>query len=240
MSALVPLLVPTSAVALTQLWDLLERLKEAIEFGDAGASEFFDDQARQGVVDPENPYLYPDLVRYRALHVLRPQMIALGASVEELPNIGLEVTAERGVRRYRIRVRKAEQGEIPSPGQSEALIDFYNQPQQLVLLPPADVHLVLFWEFEEPAHELRLWLAAPLTGGWSRSTLTVHWCELIPASTLPATAPSPEAEELEEDLPAEVVDDDDEHRDLPMVGDDGQARPEKESDADERKRTQGE
>lgn len=126
-------------LTVARLSPLAPLLYKALEVGAIDAHGYFDERRQR-----PDQYLFPCLVRYHAKLVLD----GAGHKAEEfefdrrnIANNGLELSFGP----YRIRILKARQGLLPSPGASKAKRHFYHQ---LVLLDQTieSMNLVILWD----------------------------------------------------------------------------------------------
>ncbi|MDQ4098454.1 MAG: hypothetical protein M3144_11370, partial [Actinomycetota bacterium] len=111
---------PTTAqFALSDLDGLLPLLWEALEAGAADANAYFEEHG-----EPINRTLYPGIVRYRVLQGLNSAGVeAVEFALANIANNGIEVRYGQ----YRLRILKAEDGEVPRAGISARKRAFYCQ-----------------------------------------------------------------------------------------------------------------
>jgi len=120
-----------------------------------------------------DPYVFSQLVRFYASEVLDSRQYAgVGYFLERLPNCGILLNfAGR-----QIRVWKADEGQLPAPGNSRAKQDFYQQA-----LFPDDVprKLAVLWESYRSG-QVVLILACPKGDGEPWESGQSHWEITIP------------------------------------------------------------
>ena len=167
---------------------------EALEAGTADAHDYF-----EGHGEDVNRTLYPSIVRYRAIQVLESAGVeAVEFERENIANNGIEI--QHG--RYRLRVLKAEDGDVPRAGSSSRKRNFYHQG---TLFPATDgasvTNLVVLWDYDGQGIT-ELVLACPMAAESKKAGVRVAWTTPIPH---PADAAAGSAvvddEEGDEDLP---------------------------------------
>lgn len=188
-------MIPPSPVhvALADLDGLLTLLWEALEAGAADAHLYF-----EGHGEAVNRTLYPGIVRYRALQVLN--CAGVEAAEFELGNIannGIEITYGS----YKLRVLKAEDGDVPRAGTSARKRNFYCQGTLFGVQweSAATTNLVLVWDYSGPAIT-ELTLACPLAAESKPSGVQLAWSTPVPHPAQRETAADDEGESAE-DLP---------------------------------------
>lgn len=183
--------LPTFPHVLAQLQPIVPPVYSAIEGALQKTREFFESDR----VDVDRS-LAPNLVRYYAKRFL----IAEGLQTEyeqadvadyelrHLPNNGLCLQYDR----HEIRILKADDGELPAPGQSMSRQKFWNWNGQLSFnftydndLPtgtvekPANLHLIILWDVDPFKYKLeRLLLGCPISG--NETTASAYFLEEIP------------------------------------------------------------
>ncbi|MCL5883908.1 MAG: hypothetical protein M1377_00890 [Deltaproteobacteria bacterium] len=169
--------VPSPQVVLGDLSQLIPTLYDAIEAATAYARDFF--EKREESVDT---FFTPGLVRYITKQCLK----AAGQTAEEEDVFDVGVMANNGLLltygTYRIRILKADGGDLPVAGPSKARQAFYHQ---LSLGLPGEeqwekVNLVVLWDVDREYLFKELLLACPKGGGTSKSSIEKHWICPIP------------------------------------------------------------
>lgn len=153
--------------ALVTLSSLFPTFYDVFESGIDHAKSYFETHKF-----PYNPWLHADLVRNWAKNALDGHNLKTEYEASNLANAGIQLT----VKEYFIRIRKALNGEIPSPGRSVALSQFYRQCQQLFLSSEfSDMHnLLLLWKTNNLGDFKGLSLVYPLSAN------TIKWRAEIP------------------------------------------------------------
>lgn len=147
---------PPMCEALATLSNLFPTFYDVFESGTDHAKSYFETQKF-----PYNPWLHADLVRNWAKNALDGHNLKTEFEPRNLANAGLHLT----IKEYAIRIRKALNGEVPSPGRSVTLGQFYRQHSQL-LLPSefSDLHcLLLLWKANNIGDFKGLSLVYPLS-----------------------------------------------------------------------------
>lgn len=175
--------IPSGQDALSDLSGPITSIWSALDSSILEMKEYFD--GRDASIDRS---LAPNLIRY----LVKQRLIAQGQFAEDeelldyemqnLPNNGL--CMEYG--RYQLRILKADNGELPIPGQSKKRQAFWNQ-QQLDLyadeqpsntLPP--VNLIVMWDADNKYNLDSVTLICPKTGGITRDSVSNYWSILVP------------------------------------------------------------
>jgi hypothetical protein len=193
---------PAPDVALKETASVHRLIFKAIESSVVIAKTYFDK------LDQEiDPWLAASMVRYHAgLYIDRRLPKIKGLHREPLPNSGLYLEFKR----YRIRIRKSDEGEMPDPGPSQTMQAFY---QQRLLgwdsvvgddesIP---VNLLVVWDATRSYVLLGMDLVCPKYGSEDKDSAEQHWKIAVPhpAATLPPVQPGPK------DIPAAESDVDD-------------------------------
>jgi hypothetical protein len=184
---------PEEAVfLLRELMPIWPSIVRALEAGTIASREYFDTLQR-----PVDPFLFPNIVRYHAAEYLREVALAEGVDYEfeTLPNNGLKVCFGP----YRLRILKADHGDLPVPGHSRSKQFFYQQRfEQQLLFGEAMMNLVVLWDVDGRGNLTRLDLVRPVAGEETRSSVLYDLRVPIPH---PAEREEPAAHEVEPDLP---------------------------------------
>ena len=89
---------------------------------------------------PLDPYVFSQLVRFHASELLdSKELVSVGFLFHRLPNSGIFLEYKG----YQIRVWKADEGQLPAPGNSHAKQDFYQQELFPEIRPKK---LAVLWE----------------------------------------------------------------------------------------------
>ncbi len=195
--------VPEPKAVLEDLSRLVPVIYDALESSLHYTREYFSERNQK--VDP---YLAPGLVRYNAKLYLR----ATGQSAEDYFDLG--TMANNGLLltygRYRIRILKSDDGDLPAPGPSKAKQAFYHQLPLIFSSGKDDddpINLVAVWDVTSDYRLREISLVCPKAGNTSRSSVEKHWVwPLAPAGLLdsaPVTANSEGG--VPADLPIEYL-----------------------------------
>lgn len=164
-----------STAVLSDISPILPYIYSALERAIADSTAFFPQAA---AVDP---FLFPNLVRYYAHKYLEgaPQEID-GFLIERLSNNGIFFSFGA----YRIRVWKADEGQLPAPGNSDRRLEFFEQPE---LFPGMrSMKLAIIWDTTSKGSLRNLMLVCPKGDGNPSAEIgQAHWQIEIPH---PATA----------------------------------------------------
>ena len=210
---------PDPDATLARLQPLLNLLYQALDTSIQDAKAYFD--ARNETVDP---WLFPDQVRYGVKRLLAKH----GHTAEEeeqleqvhLPNNGLMLH----VGNDRIRILKADGGDIPAPGPSLRRLEYFNANSQVQLNigngdGGSQIHrFLLVWGADDGHHFTDLYLAYPLSG--TRTSVVLAWSRSVPHPATTITPQTPSTPEPTEDLPIEPDVDEEKKK---GTGTDGQA-----------------
>jgi hypothetical protein len=189
-----PLSVPDPEDIIADLAPFTRDLYRALEAAVLKAREYFE---REGCEEIER-FLFADMVRFWAKSYLQQ----LGHEVEDLLNNGLSIFYGGST----IRIRKVDNGRIPSPGHSRVLQAFYRQnrpiqrplPGMRTFLYPVEAgqiasNFIVAWDLTPSYNMAELELACPSSGNSDRDSTQVFWRVPLPNpvfSTLAASAPS--------------------------------------------------
>ena len=186
-----------SAAVLADINPIVPSVYSALERAIADSTTFFP----QG--EAVDPFLFPNLVRYYAHKYLEgaPKEID-GFLVERLSNNGLFFTFGA----YHLRVWKADEGQLPAPGNSDRRLEFFEQPE---LFPGMRLmKLAIIWDTTNKGSLRNLMLVCPKgDGNPSSETGQAHWQIEIPhpATTVKVVATADaDAEDLELETPNDL------------------------------------
>ena len=161
---------------------------------------------------PVDAALAPNLVRYYVKEYIDSKSpansqpsISYEFNRESLPNNGLFVHFGP----YRIRILKADEGDLPLPGPSRARRRFYQQTLPLWAEvsgedKPNPVNLVVLWDVNSEYVLNDLSIACPKDVGESHGSVQCHWRAEI---SHPALTQANDADSLVQDMDAGNVDD---------------------------------
>lgn len=181
--------VPDVDVVLEELTPVLPFIYGGVEDAIQQTRDFFPEGK------PVDASLAPNLVRYFVKEYIDHKSSAdsqLSVSSqfrrETLPNNGLFLHFGS----YRIRILKADEGELPLPGPSRARRRFYEQtlPNWAQISgeeQPNPVNLVILWDVNSEYALDDLSIACPKDVGESRGSVQVHWRADIPHPALAHT-----------------------------------------------------
>jgi hypothetical protein len=169
--------IPPPAEVFAEIRDFLVTAADALEAALRYADDFF--------AQPDHsfdPYLFPSLVRYRVKSRLAVVDELGDDDIEAygLSNMGLLVL----VKKYAIRILKADEGRLPAAGPSQQKQQFYRQQLSLPvgLKDPAagaiELNLVLLWH-KAVDGSLLLTMACPKWANTSRESVMAHWYLMI-------------------------------------------------------------
>ena len=114
------------------------------------------------------------------LHV-KSGLVGLGFDCRDMANTGLFFTYGR----YPIRVLKADEGELPVPGQSQKRQNYYEQGRSLELFPRETQqqaygpNLIILWDANADYFVDSLKLICPKAGGDTKASVEIHWQDII-------------------------------------------------------------
>lgn len=184
--------VPDPDVVMQTLQPLWTPLYGAFERGTQVAREFFDHVGRSPA-----PWVYPDLVRYEALTVLKQSGIdcdAVDAEILGLANHGLQIRFAG----FTIRGMKALQdGSVPGPGPSRSKKDFFRQ-LSLGTWGEEIRNLVLLWQPDANHNLAGLSLVCPKDGAGTKAE--AHWHVPIPHPAMATSTTTGSLTLVDEDL----------------------------------------
>lgn len=190
---IISVIPPTTAqLALADLDGLLTLLWEALEAGAADAHLYFEEHG-----ETVNRTLYPGIVRYRAIQILNSAGVeAAEFELASIANNGIEIAHGP----YKLRVLKAEDGDVPRAGTSARKRNFYCQGT----LFGADwdsttTNLVLIWDYSGPVIT-ELTLACPLAAESKSAGVQTAWSRPVP-HPVERQGTADEKDEAAEDLP---------------------------------------
>ncbi len=110
------------------------------------------------------------------LHV-KSGLAGLGFDCRDIPNTGLFFTYGK----YPVKIFKADEGELPVPGQSRKTQDYYGQEHSLQLFPQETQqqtdgpNLIYLWDVNDDYFVDSLKLICPKAGGGTRGSVAIHW-----------------------------------------------------------------
>ncbi len=170
----------TPEAVVDDLQALVPVLFTAVEAGTQEAALFFEERD-----EPIDPYLFPNMVRWRARRELeRAEIDAVEdeeCSVDpRLANNGILIK-HRG---YTLRLLKAgDNGDVPPPGPSKPRQSFYNQP---LFGDTEFVNLVVVWTYRRDTRAVELELTCPKSAD-AYSNVSLHFRIVLehPAIALP-------------------------------------------------------
>lgn len=166
-----------SAAVLEDLQPVLPLIYEAFERAIEESKSFF--KEGKGI----DPFLFPNLVRYYALEYLESGPWEIDDfSIDRLSNNGIFLRFKD----YRIRVWKADEGELPAPGTSESKRIFYEQPDLWEGM--RFVKLAIIWDTTSKGTLKNLILACPNGDGSPNTAGQAHWQIEIPHPATHITA----------------------------------------------------
>ena len=114
------------------------------------------------------------------LHV-KSGLVGLSFDCRDIPNTGIFFTYGK----YPIRILKADEGELPVPGQSRKRQDFYGQAHSLELFPRETQqqtdgpNLIYLWDINADYFVDSLKLICPKAGGGTRGSVETHWEDIL-------------------------------------------------------------
>src|SRR5438552_1402633 len=134
--------LPEPEQVLIDLRDVTDAIWEGLEAGVQHAREYFDSRG----LEPDS-FLAAHLTRFVARGLLEQNQHEAEFERRELSNSGLRILAVRNGRSYDLRIRKSDDGLLPTP-QSDAMQSFYYQPilAGIELTQPEAINLVILWE----------------------------------------------------------------------------------------------
>lgn len=178
--------VPDQDVVLEELSPVLPFIYRGVEEAVQQTRDFFPEGK------PIDSALAPNLVRYHVKEYIDSQgsadselSVSSKFNRQPLPNNGLFLHFGS----YRIRILKADEGELPLPGPSKARRRFYEQTLPLWVEVseedrPNPVNLVILWDVNSEYALDDLSIACPRDVGESRGSVQVHWRADIPHPAL--------------------------------------------------------
>lgn len=183
-----------SSAVLEEIRVIAPYVYAALERAIAESTAFFSDG------ETVDPFLFPNLVRYYAHKYLEdaPKEVD-GFLVERLSNNGIFLKFGG----YLIRVWKADEGQLPAPGNSDGRLNFFEQPE---LFPGMRLlKLAIIWDTTSKGTLRNLMLVCPKGDGNPSSEIgQAHWQIEIPHPAVAVTATSnlePIVEDLELEIP---------------------------------------
>lgn len=195
---------PAPDVALKEIASVHRLAFKAIESSVVIAKTYFDKLDEE--IDPD-PWLAASMVRYHTARYIDQRASRIkGLYREPLANSGLYLQFKR----YRIRIRKSDEGDLPDPGPSQTMQAFYQQRLHgwdsiVGDEESAPVNLLIVWDATRSYVLLGMDLVCPKHGSEDRGSAEKHWKIAIPhpAATLRPVRPEPK------DVPAAESDVDD-------------------------------
>lgn len=173
-------LIPTPDEVLKELAPIISVIYDALEFGTYQAREYF---ARNK--QPFSSYLASDIARYQIIQTLK--LHSIQAEIEDLT---IQSLALNGVlikfKNFNIRILKAQDGQLPTPGPSKARQDFYNQVLPFTEEDVKEIiapyfNLVILWRTDQGYNLLgKLKLLLPQGGGTTRDSVHYSWQTTLP------------------------------------------------------------
>lgn len=158
-------------------------LYRAFEAATAKAKDYFVTQGR-----PIDWQLYPDLVRYEAKVLLVEAGHDAQFDMEDLSRNGLMAVFAG----YPTRIRKADNGTVPLPGNSQPYIGHLNQQAWLPLDGDRKWNLMALWDTNPLGLLSSIKLA--LTASATKASVENYWIETIPHPASAQQPPTPPAE----------------------------------------------
>jgi len=165
--------IPHRATVLAEIAPIVPVMHTALKVGLDGVRQYFEQQ-HENIPDPN---LAPDLVRWHARRYLDNAAHAVHHLPEDyerqpLGNIGLMLAW----RRFRFRMRKARDGELPVPA-SDTQREFYDQLCfEFEQEDPNELNLMILWDTDkEYKHLTSLMVVLPRVGGADRDTTQAYW-----------------------------------------------------------------
>lgn len=197
--------VPGPKTVLEDISRLIPVIYDAFEASLNSTREYFEE--RNQAVDP---YLAPSLVRYNTKLYLREA----GQTAEDIFDLG--TMANNGLLltygKYKLRILKADDGDIPAPGPSKIKQAFYNQELPFVFSSgteenDAPLNLVLVWDVANDYRLRGLSLVCPKAGNTSRSSVEKHWVWPLAMPIFSTATPDVGGSDagVPEDLPIEYL-----------------------------------
>lgn len=190
--------LPGPEEAIQELWGPLVQIVSALDFGTMRARKYFEADDKD---KPPDKYLASHIARFQA----RKYLAEAGAAVEQegggfdMSSLALSGLLMR-VGRYRIRIWKADDDEIPAPGQSEERKKFF---QQMPLSNAVDgervVNLIVAWDAGSPYSLASLEIACPIRGEESRDSVVYEWRTPLDLSLLRVVPVQPDEPDPNDD-----------------------------------------
>lgn len=208
--------IPKAEAVLSDLLPVLTASYEAFEFGTYKAREYFEKEKSK-----RDSYLAAHLTRFNAMKKLREN----GHSVEENedhPFYSLKSLSNSGIYlaydRYRLRMLKSHNGDLPHPGHSLSRHKYYNQNYEQMSIDFPNymdvesecINLVLLWTTDIEYALKSFSLAFPKAAGSKKDSVLVYWNTIIPMEYLqniivaPATLETTEIKDLPIKLNTEI------------------------------------
>ena len=191
--------VPSYPDELAAIAPLIPILFPAFERSTERACEFFEKLGKEINVD-----LFPELVRYYMAEELKDKGLVLeNYQFEEIRKNGLCLVFNQ----RRIRIWKADENDLPAPGNSGVKMGFLNQQLSFSLASDGafiavERNLVILWNVNVHHRFARLHLVMPESAENKWSTAGAYWAEEIPNPLLSDAAKPLETEDAEStDIP---------------------------------------
>ena len=114
------------------------------------------------------------------LHV-KSELVGLGFDCQDIPNTGLFSIYGK----YPVKIFKADEGELPVPGQSRKTQDYYGQEHSFQLFPQETQqqidgpNLIYLWDVNDDYFVDSLKLICPKAGGGTRGSVSIHWEDIL-------------------------------------------------------------
>ncbi|HZP97242.1 MAG TPA: hypothetical protein VFC31_13060 [Candidatus Limnocylindria bacterium] len=174
---------PTYKAVSEEIRAIFPVLYRAFEEATAKAKDYFVNQGR-----PIDWQLYPDLVRYEAKVLLVRAGHDAQYEMEELSRNGLMAVFFG----YPTRIRKADNGTVPLPGNSQPYMGHLNQQAWLSLDGERKWNLMALWDTTTLGLLSSIKLA--LTASATKTSVENYWIETIPHPAAAQQPPTPPAE----------------------------------------------
>lgn len=185
--------IPSKYEVLHDLEDVLVLISQAIDYGIFKAKEFAH-RENNGKIDDRSMAAHH--ARYFAIKYLRfhghsaveeaeddPYAMSSDPySLQRVPNTGILLKSGR----YQIRIRRAQNGGIPAPGESTSRQLYYQQAQgklnfpDLADPPPKGINLITYWDVVVPYEFSALAIACPKYAKATQSSVEVWWEAPLP------------------------------------------------------------
>jgi hypothetical protein len=182
--------IPKPEAVLNDLIPVLTSSYEAFEFGTFKAREYFEKEKSK-----MDSYLAAHLARFNAMKKLREKGCDVDDN-ENHPHYSLKTLSNSGIflayDRYRVRMLKSKNGDLPHPGYSQSRHRYYNQDywQMTIDFPNCAemaeecINLVLLWNTDSDYSLKSFSLAFPKAAGSTKDSVLVYWNTMIPMEYL--------------------------------------------------------